>query len=128
MSGNRVLVPIVVTNWIEFDPNVCTGCLGLDEPRCVKACRMDILIPNPEKGKPPLVIYPDECCDCGCCVHACPRALQGAIKMNHPIFEFVRWKRKDTGEHFRIGMPNPPPPNLKPPVSGWYPEKREKKT
>jgi hypothetical protein len=28
----------------------------------------------------------------------------------------VRWKRKDTGEHYRIGMPNPPPPNTRPMV------------
>ncbi|MEM1556555.1 MAG: hypothetical protein QXR84_04895 [Candidatus Bathyarchaeia archaeon] len=42
--------------------------------------------------------------------------------MKWPISsELVRWKRKETGEHFRVEMPNPPPPNLRPPVSGWHP-------
>jgi NAD-dependent dihydropyrimidine dehydrogenase PreA subunit len=118
-------VAVQSTNWVEFDPNVCNRCPTLDEPRCVKACRMDMLIKNPDRSQPPLVIYGDECCDCGCCVHACPRALQGAIKLNFPIAELVRWKNKKTGKHYRIGMPIPPPPNPKPPASGWYPENKE---
>jgi len=125
MSEKKVYVPVEATKFIEFDPKVCTGCPTLEEPRCVKACRMDMLIKNPEPGKPPFVIYSDECCDCGCCVHACPRALQGAIKMNYPISENVRWKDKATGKHYRIGMLNPPPPNQRPPSGGWYPENKE---
>jgi len=125
MSEKKITVPIESTKWIEFDPNICNRCLDLEEPRCVKACKMDMLMTNPDRSKPPLVIYPDECCDCGCCVHACPLALQEAIKLNFPISEQVRWKNKETGKHYRIGMPNPPPPNKKPPVSGWYPEAKE---
>jgi Na+-translocating ferredoxin:NAD+ oxidoreductase RNF subunit RnfB len=125
MSVRKIYVPFEATKFIEFNPKVCNGCPTLEEPRCVKACRMDMLVKNPEPGKPPLTIYSDECCDCGCCVHACPRALQGAIKMNYPIAENVRWKEKKTGKHFRIGMPNPPSPNTKPPSGGWYPENKE---
>ncbi|MEM2454719.1 MAG: hypothetical protein ABIM44_03525 [candidate division WOR-3 bacterium] len=124
MVEKKVYVPVPAQSIIIFDPNVCTGCPDVKpEPPCIRACRMNMLIPNPEKGKPPIVIYPEDCCECGCCVHACPRALQGAIKMIYPIDERFRWKRKKTGEHFRIGMPNPPPPNPTPPISGWYPEK-----
>jgi hypothetical protein len=46
----------------------------------------------------------------------CPVADEGAIRINWPLMQRVRWKRKDTGEHYRIGMPNPPPPNTKPMV------------
>ncbi|HLB28266.1 MAG TPA: 4Fe-4S binding protein, partial [Dehalococcoidales bacterium] len=63
---------------------------------------------------PPLVLYPDECWFCGTCVEECP--APGAIRMEHPLNQRVAWKRKDTGELFRRGMKNPPPPNLRPPV------------
>jgi len=69
---------------------------------------------DPEQGKPPIVLYPDECWFCGSCVAHCPNP--GAITMEHPLYQRVGWKRKDTGEHFRIGMKNPPPPNRKAPV------------
>ena len=84
MSEKKVYVPVEATKFIEFDPKVCTGCPTLEEPRCVKACRMDMLIKNPEHGKPPLVIYSDECCDCGCCVHACPTRSAGRYKDELP--------------------------------------------
>ena len=35
-------------NPIVFDEKVCTGCNN-----CVEKCVVDILMPNPEKGKPP---------------------------------------------------------------------------
>jgi NADH-quinone oxidoreductase subunit F len=63
---------------------------------------------------PPLVLYPDDCWFCGTCVEECP--AEGAIRMEHPLNQRVGWKRKDTGELFRIGMKNPPPPNNRPPV------------
>ena len=94
---------------ILFDADLCTACL-----ECVEVCRTDVLVPNPDRSKPPIVLYPDECWFCACCVEACPRP--GAIRMEHPLNQRVGWKRKETGEYFRIGMTNPPPPYRKPPV------------
>jgi len=97
-----------------FDSGVCKGC-----NRCVEVCPADVFMPNPKKGKPPLVVYPDECDYCGCCVKDCPLRDKGAIEVNRPLYHSVHWKRKETGEHFRVGMKNPPPPNTRPPVGGW---------
>jgi hypothetical protein len=33
-------------------------------------------------------------------VDDCP--LPGAIRLNHPLQQRVRWKRKDSGGHFRV--------------------------
>jgi len=111
MAEDAYLVPNPATacKAILFDVELCTGCLD-----CVEVCRTDVLVPNQEKGKPPIVLYPDECWFCGSCVAHCP--CPGAITMEHPLSHRVGWKRKDTGEYFRIGMKNPPPPNTKPPV------------
>ena len=81
-------------NPILFDADLCNGCR-----KCIEVCQVDILLPNPEKGKPPIVIYPGECWYDGSCVDECP--IPGAIKMNQPLMQRVRWKRKETGEHFR---------------------------
>ena len=96
---------------IDFDESVCNGC-----NRCVEICRSDVLMPNPEKKKPPIVLYPDECWYCGTCVQECSRP--GAITMLHPLHQSISvvWKRADTGETFRLGMRNPPPPNTRPPA------------
>ena len=80
---------------VIFNPDICTGC-----NICVETCQMDVYIPNPEKGKPAIILHPDECWYCGCCIDYCP--MPGAIKFNHPLIRRVRWKRKDTGEHFRV--------------------------
>lgn len=120
MSEDKVyMLPSLITpnKPVEFDEKVCNGC-----NTCVEVCRSDVLMPNPEKGKPPIILYPDECWYGGCCVAACPLWEQGAIKMKHPLAQRVGWKRKETGEHFRIGMLNPPPPNRRPPVGGWHPK------
>lgn len=117
MNQNDVRVyPNIVTpgNPVIFDEAVCTACNV-----CVEVCVMDILMANPEKGKPPVIVYPDECYYDGLCVYNCPLWHQGAIKLNHPLNQRVRWKRKSTGEHFRIGMPEPPAPNDRPPAGGW---------
>jgi hypothetical protein len=45
-------------------------------------------------------LYPDECWYGGCCVAHCPQP--GAIRLNHPLAQRVRWKRKESGEHFRV--------------------------
>jgi len=91
-----------------IDPALCIGC-----NTCVNVCRTDVFVPNLQEGKPPLVLYPDECWFCGCCASDCPRK---AIKMEHPLNQRIGWKRKETGEYFRVGMKNPPPPNTKSPV------------
>lgn len=94
---------------VFIDEKLCNGCNS-----CVGVCRQHILMPNPEKGKPPLVLNPEECWFAGCCVFHC--SVPGAIKIIHPLMQRVGWKRKDTGEYFRIGMKDPPPPNTRPPV------------
>ena len=94
---------------VVINPALCTGC-----NECIEACRTDVLVPNPVKGKPPIVLYPEECWFGGCCVGNCP--VPGAIRMDFPLNQRVVWKRKATGEFFRIGMKNPPPPNEKPPI------------
>lgn len=97
-------------NVIEFNPDICIGC-----NMCVDACRTDVLVKNTEKGQPPIAVYIDECWNCGCCILACKK--QGAIIFRHPLNQslLVSWKRKETGEIFRLGMKNPPPAYTKPP-------------
>ena len=102
--------PTMPCQALLFDEELCTGC-----NQCLEVCRTDVMVPNPEAGKPPVVLYPDECWFCGCCVADCP--CPGAIRMEHPLNQRVGWKRKETGEYFRIGMKNPPQPNTKPPVT-----------
>jgi NAD-dependent dihydropyrimidine dehydrogenase PreA subunit len=101
--------PATPNQCVTIDSSICKGCNS-----CIEVCRTDVLVPNEKKGKPPIVLYPDECWFCGCCVGACPQP--GAITMNYPLNQRVGWKRKSTGEYFRIGMKNPPPPNKKPPI------------
>ena len=96
---------------IAFDAGFCSGC-----NQCVEICRSDVLMPNPEPGQPPIVLYPDECWYCGTCVEECSR--RGAITMWHPLNQSISvvWKRAETGETYRLGMRNPPPPNTRPPA------------
>jgi len=101
--------PMTPNENVTFDEALCTGC-----NTCVNSCRSGVLVPNPQAGRSPIVLYPDECWFCGCCVGDCP--VPGANKLNHPLNQRMGWKRKNTGEHYRIGMSNPPPPTLKPPV------------
>jgi len=112
MSDKVYMVPNppIPNKAVEFNPEICNGC-----NKCIEVCRTDILMPNPEEGKPPIVLYPDECWYGGCCVAECPRP--GAITMVNPLEQkiSVNWKRKDTGDYFRLGMKNPPPPNTRPP-------------
>lgn len=69
---------------IAFDEAKCVGC-----NRCANICQVDIFIPNPEKGKPPVVLYPGECYYCGSCVMACPRP--GAIRLEHPLMNRAKF-------------------------------------
>jgi len=97
MSVEAYMVPNPPTpnKAIEFNPDVCNGC-----NMCVEICPTDVMMPNPEKKQPPIVLYPEECYYDGCCVDECPE--HGAIRLNHPLMQRVRWKRKATGEHFRV--------------------------
>jgi NAD-dependent dihydropyrimidine dehydrogenase PreA subunit len=113
MAKKIYAVPNLITpnKPLIFDAEVCNGC-----NKCLESCMNDVMIPSAEKGKPPIVLYPDECWYCGCCVMECKLKDKGALKLEWPMMQRIRWKRVNTGEHFRLGMPNPPPPNLKPPV------------
>ncbi len=112
MSNEALMLPNPPTpnRAIAFDPAICNGC-----NRCVEICRSDVLMPNPEPCQPPIVLYPDECWYCGTCVEECARA--GAITLLHPLNQSisVTWVRAATGEVFRLGMRNPPPPVTRPP-------------
>jgi NAD-dependent dihydropyrimidine dehydrogenase PreA subunit len=79
------------------NPEICNGC-----NTCVNICQIDVYVPNPEKGKPPITLHPDECWYCGCCVNECPRRNLGAIKFNWPLQQRGFYKRKSTGEIFRV--------------------------
>jgi NAD-dependent dihydropyrimidine dehydrogenase PreA subunit len=80
---------------VIFDPNFCHGC-----NTCVAVCPEDVFIPNPTKKQAPIILFPEECWYCGVCVDDCN--INGAIRLNHPLQQRVRWKRKETGEHFRL--------------------------
>ena len=95
-----------------FDDALCNGC-----NLCVDVCPTDVMMPHPEKHNAPIVLYPEECWFCGVCIEECNH---GALSMTHPAAQniSVNWKRVETGEYFRLGMKNPPPPNLRPPSGG----------
>ena len=101
--------PQMPNTCIVIDPKLCVAC-----GTCSEVCRADVMLPNPEKGKPPIVTYPDECWFCGCCKFHCPA---GAITVVYPLNQRIGFKRKATGEYFRMGMKNPPPPCTTPPTS-----------
>ena len=77
------------TNPLKYDEKLCIGC-----NRCAAVCQCDILLPSPEKGKHPVIMYPGECYYCGACVMVCPKP--GAIRLSHPLMnraKFVPVKR-----------------------------------
>ena len=79
---------------VIFNADVCNGC-----NHCVEVCQVDVYLPNPEKGKPPVILHPDECWYCGCCANDCPRP--GAISFNWPVQQRAYWKDKKTGKVLR---------------------------
>lgn len=89
------------TQAVFIDEEKCIGC-----NRCAEICRVQTIMPNPERGKPPVVLYPDECWFCASCAGECPT---GALKMRLPINQRIFFKRKATGEMFRIGQKDAPP-------------------
>jgi NAD-dependent dihydropyrimidine dehydrogenase PreA subunit len=112
MSDKVYIIPNPPTpnKVLDFDPEKCNGC-----NMCVEVCPTDVMMPNPVKKQPPIVVYAEECWYCACCVEECQQS--GAITMLHPTSQriSVNWRRKETGEYFRLGMKNPPPPNTRPP-------------
>jgi NAD-dependent dihydropyrimidine dehydrogenase PreA subunit len=68
----------------------CNGC-----NTCVETCQVDVFIPNPEKGKSPIILYPEECWYCGCCANDCPRH---AIEFHWALQHRGYWKNKTTGK------------------------------
>ena len=95
---------------LSFDAEKCVGCNA-----CVNVCPNDVMIPNPERGKEPIVVFAEECWYCGGCVEECARE---AVTIITPAKQRVStvWVRKETGQEYRIGMKNPLPPNTKPPA------------
>jgi NAD-dependent dihydropyrimidine dehydrogenase PreA subunit len=83
------VAPLLPNTPVTFT-EACVGC-----NTCVNECRTDVLLPNPEKGKPPIVAYPDDCWYCGVCVQDCPHH---ANRFHQPLNQRVAWKRKATGE------------------------------
>jgi NAD-dependent dihydropyrimidine dehydrogenase PreA subunit len=86
-------IPNVTTpnNPVRFNPDICTGC-----NTCVETCQIDVYIPHPEQGRPPIILHPEECWYCGCCAVDCP--CPGAIQFNFPLPLRGYWKNKETGK------------------------------
>ena len=103
--------PTGPTQAVSIDPDRCVGCNA-----CVNICRMQTIMPHPVNGKPPVVVYPDECWYCACCVEVC---RTGALQMHLPINQRIFFKRKETGEVFRIGQKDPPKKSYFKPPYGW---------
>jgi len=112
MNEKRVFMtpnPTGPTEAVTIDPRLCVGCNA-----CADICRTQTIMPNPVPGKPPLVMYPDECWYCACCIEAC---RTGALVMHLPINQRIFFKRKDTGEIYRIGgQEDPQKSYFKPPL------------
>jgi NAD-dependent dihydropyrimidine dehydrogenase PreA subunit len=91
-SPRVVALPNVATpsNPVLFTSK-CNGC-----NHCVESCQVDVFIPNPVKGRAPIVLHPEECWYCGCCVYDCP--VEGAVTFNWPIGQRGYWKNKASGE------------------------------
>lgn len=88
------------TQAIFIDPEKCIRC-----NKCSEICRVQNILPNPIKGEVPVILYPDECWYCACCVGECPTH---ALEMRLPINQRIFFKRKESSEVFRIGQKNPP--------------------
>ncbi|MCH5321460.1 MAG: 4Fe-4S binding protein [Eubacterium sp.] len=106
--------PAGPTRAVNIDEGKCVACNA-----CANICRVQTILPNAEVGRPPVVAYPDECWYCGCCVEVC---RTGALEMNLPINQRILFKRKETGEIFRIGGAECPEKSYFVPPYGWWKE------
>lgn len=111
--SRAVLVPNPTgpTAGIHIDENLCIGCNS-----CARICRIQTILPNPVKGKPPVVAYPDECWYCGVCVEACPT---GALEMKLPINQRVLFKDRESGQIFRLDTKDAPDKTFFKAPYGW---------
>lgn len=103
--------PTGPTSAVDIDEELCIGCNS-----CANICRIQTILPNPDKGKAPIVAYPDECWYCGCCVEACPT---GALQMRLPINQRILFKDRDNGQIFRIGTKDAPEKSFFKAPFGW---------
>jgi len=112
MSEHYIITnPTGPTMAVSIDESLCIGCNS-----CANICRIQTILPNAEKGKPPVVAYPDECWYCGCCVEACPT---GALEMRLPVNQRILFKDKESGEIFRIGAGDAPEKSYFKAPFGW---------
>jgi NAD-dependent dihydropyrimidine dehydrogenase PreA subunit len=93
MAENKVkMMPNPPTpNQPALFTDICNGC-----NHCVEVCQVDVYVPNPVKGKSPIILHPEECWYCGCCANDCPRP--GAMIFNWPLQARGYWKNKATGK------------------------------
>ena len=75
------------------DAELCRGCNG-----CVGGASDRRVDSRSGSGAPPIILHPEECRYCGCCVDQCPT---GALKISWPIQQRGYWKRVATGQNFR---------------------------
>ena len=45
---------------VVFNADICRGC-----NTCVEVCPVDVFIPNPKKGNPPIILHPANACKGG---------------------------------------------------------------
>ena len=104
MNNKAILTPnpALPNQVITINPELCVSCY-----QCADICRCNVILPNPKKDEPPVIVYHDECWHCAVCTENCPT---GAIKFEHPLAQKITFKDKKTGELYRIGMENPPEP------------------
>ena len=84
MNDLKVSVVPCSDTRLLFDETKCIGCNS-----GANICQYDIMIPDPEKGKHPIVVYPGECWYCGACVMVCPS--KGAIRLQHPVMNRTKF-------------------------------------
>ncbi|MCD8330224.1 MAG: 4Fe-4S binding protein [Lachnospiraceae bacterium] len=106
--------PTGPTEAVSINGEICAACNA-----CANICRTQTIMPNPAPGKPPVVVFPDECWYCGSCVEAC---RTGALEMHLPINQRIFFKRKKTGEVFRIGQSDAPEKSFFKEPFGWREE------
>ena len=83
---NELMAEVVPCSAVPlvYDETLCIGC-----NRCAEACQVDLLVPDPVKGRHPIILYPGECWYCGCCIMECPKP--GALRLQHPLMNRAKF-------------------------------------